>query len=148
MPNKHSPTARYGLVLLTSGYYAFFWLLSLMQDVNNILGRQYFKVKGIQLLLVGCLGFYFGCVAYLMLNIGQSTPNFLPWLTLLIGVSLLASLAFLVTRVSQALVDIQPHETHNSSAGMIWLTLFFAASLPILQAKVNSIIDELRRGKE
>lgn len=144
---KRSTTGLYGLVLMTSGYYAFFWLISIMRDVNEFSNTRPFNVGGARRFLLTILAAYFSSVAYLLLNLSnRSMPGVLPWLTLLLGLTLATSLAFFVIRVHKVLGDIHPSGPRKSTAAMIGLTLFFAASLIILQAEVNAIVD-LRRSR-
>ena len=141
MRRPRSPVALYGLVMATSGVYAFFWALSLMEDLNELLGAQRFKVAAFRRIVVILLFAYALSVLYLMSTIGSTLrqDSALRESAFVMAFGLIAFLVWLVVRINQEIGSLTS-EPRTGTGQMIWLTVLFFSSLPMLQADVNRLL--------
>jgi hypothetical protein len=146
MRKPRSPATLYGFVLASSGIYAFFWAVSLMEDLNELLGSPKFNVTALRTTVVISLLVYALSVLHLLSTIGstQRVPS-LRWLALAMGFGLFALLIWLVLRVHRE-IGLLTSEQRTGAGSMIWLTLMFLTSLPILQTDINRLLSRAAHG--
>jgi hypothetical protein len=135
----------YSLVIMTSGVYAFFWSFALMRSIQSLPGAERFNVDSYRRLLVGFLIAYVFAIFYSISHLADpSTRAFSPVWVLLMALALWAFLIFLVLKVHRAIGRLRPASKRRSTSAIVALTLFFFASLPVLQADVDALLSERR----
>jgi hypothetical protein len=78
-------------------------------------------------------------VLYLMATVGSiHRPSSFRWFVLALVFGLYALLIWLVLRVHRE-IGLLTSEPRSSTGSMIWLTLAFCTSLPILQTDINRL---------
>jgi hypothetical protein len=137
----------YSLVVMTSGVYAFFWSLALMRSIESLSGAEKFHIDLYKRMLVWFLMMYIFAIFYSISHIGDpGTRAFSPLWVLLMAAMLLGFAIFLVVRIHWAIGRLTPTRKRRSTPAIVGLTLFFFASLPVLQAEVDALLSDAGAG--
>src|ERR1043165_6349630 len=99
MRKQRSPAILYSYVVMSSGIYAFFWAVALLQDLNELSGSPKFDVATLRRTVVVSLLAYALAVLYLMATVGSiHRPSSFRWFVLALVFGLYALLIWLVLR--------------------------------------------------
>lgn len=138
MTHAATISRRYGLVALTSGFYALFWALELMRNVNRISGKELFTVgvwRRVVVVAVSVSGFF---LLFLFRNFGVESQFSLLPVALVFAFGLNTLLIVMVLRVNAAIRRLAPSKARKSVV-IGAMTLCFALSLALLHATVAEI---------
>lgn len=137
---SHSPVRYYVFFLLTGGLFGFYWLISLMRDVNVLSGTELFAVKKVAKVLVALGLIEMTGVIYLMTSPLGSAPTFVITIVVVAALIFSASPFFLAVRLNKSIIQLAGTTIGpGSTLKIIGLTFAWYLSLPFLQTRVNAI---------
>jgi hypothetical protein len=137
---SHSPAKYYAAFLLTSGLFGFYWLISLMRDVNVLSGAERFDFRKISRVLIVLGLIEMIGVVYLMTSSPGSAPRSVIAIIVMVALALSASPLFLAVRINKIMIQLAGTTASSASTlKIVLLTLAWYLSLPFLQSKINAI---------
>ncbi len=138
---KKNPILHWVIMMITFGQYAFIWAFLMARDVNELQGEEKIEIKKNAKIFVLLWSIYFIVFVYLNLRyltgIIPPAPLFFGEFTL--GVVLLIFFIRVVLKVGSELRKMK-EENIPSTENLIFLSLIYMISLPILQSKINKIL--------
>jgi hypothetical protein len=144
-----SPVLYYVATLVTSGIFVFFWLYTMMADLNAINGRRVINARVITAVLV-VIAIYGTSIIAIGNPAREASEPFhtlvvifvVTWLLMVIGIFILMTRIYALTLKAE-----DRNFTFGNAASIVGLSLLWWASLPYLQVKINRLVRKSRYKK-